>query len=172
MFSNFFFFIANRIKFWLNQISSMISYDKMLVKSFNRFWVKINWTFGDLARKKLHKHEISFAFIWTWACFEPTSTIYLNSMHFSEKLHVDKFNLGPIYSLISLLKTADQAFSPKMDFKRLKRPKFKRTKAPKWVLWQNLFAETINSNFFKNTFTRGRMNWRGWCWCWGTMRVN
>ena len=36
-----------------------------------------------------------------------------------------------IYSLISMLKTGDQAFSPKMDFKRLRGPKFKRTKAPK-----------------------------------------
>ena len=39
--------------------------------------------------------------------------------------------IWPIYSPISMLKTGDQAFSPKMDFKRLKRPKFKRTKAPK-----------------------------------------
>ena len=29
----------------------------------------------------------------------------------------------------------------------------------KWVLWQNLFAETINSNFFENAFT-GRLEMR------------
>ena len=62
-----------------------------------------------------------------------------------------------IYSLISMLKTGDQAFSPKMDFKRLKGPKFKRTKAPKWVLWQNLFAENNQFQFLQNTLRR--MDW-------------
>ena len=59
-----------------------------------------------------------------------------------------------IYSLISMLKTGDQAFSPKMDFKRLRGPKFKRTKAPKWVLWQNLFAENNQFQFLQNTLRR------------------
>ena len=146
----------NSQKFWLNQISSLMRNSAVTWGYF-----KVSIGFGSKSIELVetwHERSNIYTSVWLnfssfWAlkyiCIQCTflKTCMLTSL------------IWPIYSPISMLKTGDQAFSPKMDFKRLKRPKFKRTKAPKWVLWQNLFAETINSNFFENAFT-GRLEMR------------